>query len=157
MDTVPASNRGSLGARIKRAREQRGLSQAALAKSLRISTGAVGQWETGRVQPSQTRLDVVASILGVTPAWLAAGVEEPVDPSPRPEVEYEVPISVDAALAREARRLGVDVPAVLDRYLRQIVAEARQKQWLAENHGALQDANAFLERYGLWSDGKRLF
>jgi post-segregation antitoxin (ccd killing protein) len=37
------------------------------------------------------------------------------------------------------------------------VKEARQQRWIEENRAALEDANAFLERYGLWSDGKRLF
>ncbi len=35
--------------------------------------------------------------------------------------------------------------------------EARQRRWIEVNRGALADANAFLERYGLWSDGNRLF
>ena len=30
-------------------------------------------------------------------------------------------------------------------------------RWLEENQGALTDANKFVERQGLWSDGKRLF
>jgi post-segregation antitoxin (ccd killing protein) len=45
--------------------------------------------------------------------------------------------------------LGVDLQAV--------VAEARQRRWIEENRGALSDANAFLARHGLWSDGKRQF
>jgi len=32
-----------------------------------------------------------------------------------------------------------------------------QARWLAENADALTDANAFLERHGLWSDGLRQF
>ena len=34
---------------------------------------------------------------------------------------------------------------------------ARQEAWRVVNRPALTDANAFLERYGLWSDGKRHF
>lgn len=33
----------------------------------------------------------------------------------------------------------------------------RQQRWLEENRGAIEDANRFLEKHGLWSDGKRLF
>jgi len=34
---------------------------------------------------------------------------------------------------------------------------ARQAAWRMVNRPAVTDANAFLERYGLWSDGKRQF
>jgi post-segregation antitoxin (ccd killing protein) len=38
------------------------------------------------------------------------------------------------------------------------VAKAdRQAAWRMLNRPALTDANAFLKRYGLWSDGKRQF
>jgi post-segregation antitoxin (ccd killing protein) len=33
----------------------------------------------------------------------------------------------------------------------------RQEAWRVVSCPALTDANAFLERYGLWSDGKRQF
>jgi transcriptional regulator with XRE-family HTH domain len=35
--------------------------------------------------------------------------------------------------------------------------QGRSRRWLEENRAALADANAFLDRHGLWSDGKRLF
>jgi antitoxin CcdA len=41
--------------------------------------------------------------------------------------------------------------------LDEVVAEARRHRWLQENRDALQDANRFLEKYGLWSDGRRQF
>ena len=37
------------------------------------------------------------------------------------------------------------------------VKAARQEVWRVVNRPALTDANAFLEQYGLWSDGKRQF
>lgn len=36
-------------------------------------------------------------------------------------------------------------------------AAERQQRWLEENRGAIEDANRFLAKHGLWSDGKRLF
>ena len=36
-------------------------------------------------------------------------------------------------------------------------AAERQRRWLEENRGAIEDANRFLAKHGLWSDGKRLF
>lgn len=49
----------------------------------------------------------------------------------------------------EAREFGADLP--------QIAVEAHHRRWLDNNREALIDANAFLARYGLWSDGKRQF
>ena len=159
METMPNPDKREVGMRIKQAREQTGLSQAALAKRLGTSTGAVGQWEIGRARPAASRLQSIANVLNVTTAWLTGEIVNDAAPIParRDEEETGVSIPLDATLAREARRLGVDLSAVVDRHLRQIVAEARQQRWLAENRGALADANAFLERYGLWNEGKRLF
>ena len=36
-------------------------------------------------------------------------------------------------------------------------AAERQRRWLDENQGAIEDANRFLATHRLWSDGKRLF
>jgi ribosome-binding protein aMBF1 (putative translation factor) len=41
--------------------------------------------------------------------------------------------------------------------LDEVVAKARQHRWLQDNREALHDANRFLEKYGLWSDGRRQF
>ncbi len=49
----------------------------------------------------------------------------------------------------EARELGADLP--------QVEVEAHHRRWLDNNREALIDANVFLARYGLWSDGKRQF
>jgi transcriptional regulator with XRE-family HTH domain len=46
--------------------------------------------------------------------------------------------------------LGVPLDQLIDR-------EARSHRWLDQNQGALADANVFVDRHGLWSDGKRLF
>jgi hypothetical protein len=37
------------------------------------------------------------------------------------------------------------------------ILEALQQHWRDENQGVLDDANAFLAQYDLWSDGKRQF
>jgi antitoxin CcdA len=66
-------------------------------------------------------------------------------------------VTVDAGLLADARALDINVSAVLEAGLRNTLAEARRRRWLDENREALADANAFLERHGLWSDGKRLF
>ncbi len=137
------SDRGELGQRIRLARQRAGLTQRTLANKLGVSAGAVGQWESGGV-PATGRLATVADVLGVSLAWLLGPSSAASDSAPSGGTVAE-----DLLLIEEARRLGVD--------LHGIVAEARQQRWIEENRNALEDANAFLARYGLWSDGKRQF
>jgi len=66
-------------------------------------------------------------------------------------------VELDRILVDQARRFGIDVPGTLNAHLRQLVGKARTEQWLKKNREALADANAFLARFGLWSDGKRQF
>lgn len=66
-------------------------------------------------------------------------------------------VSVDAALLAQARALDINLSATLDRGLRTVVSERQRERWLAENRGALADANAFVVEHGLWSDGQQLF
>lgn len=67
----------SLADRLKWARDQKGLSQAALAKAAGIKTaGAIGHLETG-VRGSSMRLPQIADALGVSAIWLAEGVGDP--------------------------------------------------------------------------------
>jgi antitoxin CcdA len=66
-------------------------------------------------------------------------------------------VSVDAELLALARELRINVSAALEGRLKELVAENRSRVWLEEHAGAIADANEFLGRRGLWSDGKRQF
>jgi len=66
-------------------------------------------------------------------------------------------VSLDAELLEQAREFEINLSATLEARLREIVAERRRQRWLDENREALADANEFLERHGLWSDGLRQF
>ena len=66
--TTPGQRlRAALGARIRAAREQAGLSQVQLADRLKVSKAAVSQWEHGQVQVSLERQLEIAAALGVNP------------------------------------------------------------------------------------------
>jgi transcriptional regulator with XRE-family HTH domain len=134
------SRRGPIGERIKAARRNAGFTQRELAKKLHVSAGAVGQWETGGV-PATERMSTLADVLGVSLDWLMGKSPE--------SNKLVTTMEEDLRLIEEARHLGVN--------LHKVVAEARQQRWIEENRDALADANAFLARHGLWSDGKRQF
>ena len=48
---------------IKALREQKGLSQAELARQLNVAQTVVGKWERGKSKPSQIMLDKLHNIL----------------------------------------------------------------------------------------------
>jgi len=56
----------SIGIRLRKAREQKGLTQVGLAQSLRVSQSAVAQWESGRSSPSRGLASRIEKLLGIT-------------------------------------------------------------------------------------------
>lgn len=66
-----------VGDRIRRARRIKGWNQAKLARSLGVTTSAVGHWERpGGHLPSSENLIEIAKHLSVNLEWLAAGCGE---------------------------------------------------------------------------------
>ena len=61
------------GAIIRQLREEKGMTQAELAKKLSVSDKAVSRWETGRGYPDITLIEPLASALGVSVSELLAG------------------------------------------------------------------------------------
>ena len=66
-------------------------------------------------------------------------------------------VSVDAGLLQRAKALGVDFSQALEQRLVELVREADQRRWLAENDSAIADYNERIERDGVFSDGRRRF
>ena len=65
--------------RIAELRHMRGLSQAALAKALGLSTSTIAMYEQGRREPSVSVIIALADALGVTIDYLLTG--QPPQPS----------------------------------------------------------------------------
>ena len=66
-----------LGKRLRKAREERGLSGSELAARIGLERSAIPQYEAGRSLPSVTVLKKMARALGVSLDWLC--FEEPDD------------------------------------------------------------------------------
>lgn len=62
-----------IGERIRIARQQRGMTQEALAAAVGVSRSAVAQWETGRAGQVTGNLARIAEILGIGVVWLMHG------------------------------------------------------------------------------------
>lgn len=80
----------ALGARIRQARETKGIKPAELGRRLGVTRSSVSQWESGLTVPASENLVQIASILGVTLDWLDAGgkrVLRLIQMAPGPEIE----------------------------------------------------------------------
>jgi antitoxin CcdA len=66
-------------------------------------------------------------------------------------------VSVPVELAEEAKALGTNVSAVLERALAAEHLSIRRERWRMENRQAIAESNDELAKNGLWSDGLRLF
>ncbi|PST24551.1 transcriptional regulator [Mesorhizobium plurifarium] len=71
----------TLGGRIWRARDAAGLSTKELAAKLGVRNDTISSWERDRAEPRANRLFMLAGVLGVTPAWLMAGIGRAPDDS----------------------------------------------------------------------------
>jgi transcriptional regulator with XRE-family HTH domain len=112
----------TLGGRIWRARDATGLSTKELASKLGVRSDTISSWERDRAEPRANRLFMLAGVLGVTPAWLMAGIGRAPDDSTgdasgdelRKQLDlvkklHEQTAEAIAALEMEFERLDQDV------------------------------------------------
>ena len=66
-------------------------------------------------------------------------------------------LTVNSDLLSEAKLLGLNISAVLERALCYEVGRLKQQSWLEENREAIEAYNEDVERYGVFSDGIRTF
>ena len=68
-----------------------------------------------------------------------------------------VNVSVNSDLLDQARKLGINLSATLEAALADAVRRGRRERWLAENRGAIDAYNQYVDAHGVFSDGKRTF
>ena len=114
----------SLPDRIRTAREEAGLSQADVAKALRISPSAVNQWEQGFCKSIKLEhFFALARLLRRDPQWLATGT---VLPYPRrtqtrlTKLEDPPLTREEKALIHQVRRMPSRLRKVLLTFLRML-------------------------------------
>ena len=112
---------GQLGARLREARRQAGLSLRELARQLSVSPSFLSQMENGKSQPSVATLYSIAQVLGVSidevfhtdsaPATELAATGTSVAVAAASPVSRSAMASPAEAFEREPRRLTVSHPA----------------------------------------------
>jgi len=85
----PLTQDNIIGKRLKRERDARELSQAALAKKADISRSAIAHYETGKVIPGGPELIKLADALEITPNYILSGSDD-YFPSKEPEHALDV-------------------------------------------------------------------
>ena len=73
LEPVPRDD--TIGPRLLRLRQERGLTLAQVAAALGVSKPTVWAWEQGRARPIANRIDALADVLGVAPSELQAPAE----------------------------------------------------------------------------------
>lgn len=66
-------------------------------------------------------------------------------------------LSVNADLLAQAHKLEINLSKALEEKLLELLRADRQKRWLEANAAAIQDANDFVAKHGVFSDGLREF
>lgn len=66
-------------------------------------------------------------------------------------------LSLRVDLVERARALGLNLSQVVESSLEAAIAAAEQARWLADNEVAIDEYNAFVERYGVFGDDHRPF
>ena len=88
--------------RIKRARQERGWSQAELARRMSVTQPSVAEWESGRKAPNMKNLVRLAKLLDVGFEWLSTGRG---GIRPPPTLSVSEPASAYEWMLPEERRL----------------------------------------------------
>ena len=103
----------TFGDRLATAREQAGLTQAALAAKLGTKVATLASWENDVKEPRANRLQMVSGILGVSLSWLMTGQGDgPQGPDDAQPISAEVTDlltemrALRAQIALSAEKLG---------------------------------------------------
>jgi len=66
-------------------------------------------------------------------------------------------LSLNSDLLKQARELDVNLSAVLEEALADVVKERLSQRWLEQNREAIETYNQHVEENGVFSDGLRSF
>ena len=66
-------------------------------------------------------------------------------------------VSVDETLLTAAKAHGINLSQTLEEALTAKLRRLEQEKWLEENREAIEHHNRFIQKYGVFSDGRRRF
>lgn len=83
-----------LSTRLKELRKKNGITQIDFAKAFNISTGTIGNWETGAREPDTQTLLKIANYFGVTVDYLLGESDTPDKPSKTTVDESDIKVAL---------------------------------------------------------------
>lgn len=66
-------------------------------------------------------------------------------------------LSINSDLLRKTRELDINLPATLERALKEELSKRAEAQWGDKNHAAIKSYNDFVEQHGCFGDEFREF
>jgi antitoxin CcdA len=66
-------------------------------------------------------------------------------------------LSINADLLRKAKELDINISAVAEQRLGELVEDRLREQWLRENAAAFESYNEFVETHGIFGEEWRAF
>ena len=66
-------------------------------------------------------------------------------------------LSINSELLRLAKESRINLSRTLEQRLTELLREEKRREWLAENHDAIEAYNSRIETSGVYSDGLRRF
>lgn len=101
----------TLGARIKKLRTEKGITQGYIAEKLRMGRSNVGHIENGRTIPTSEALDKIADILDTTTDYLLGRTD---DQSRDSRVVSEVPAPYYVLTEKDERDIAIKLEAMMN-------------------------------------------
>lgn len=115
----------TFGARLIRARVEKGISQSDLATACGVAPAQISRYEADKNQPRLHILHKLAAALSVEPDWLLAGDEGDAsdDSDGTVRSQFRVPAAIHEAIARLAKASGRSLNAEIVHRLAQTLGE----------------------------------
>jgi len=66
-------------------------------------------------------------------------------------------VTIDSKLLKEVREMKISISPVVEKALREKVAEEKERRWKEANKASIQAYSSFVVKQGLFSDGMRTF
>ena len=90
-------------------------------------------------------------------AHMKRGLRETGAPYRKSAARKATNLTLDADVLKRARALGINLSAVLEARLVELISEAERERWRAANREAVEDYNARVARDGAFGDSFRRF